>query len=93
MVDERAARFTDPAEGPRLAAHHPGGWSAQRQAHTTAGSGPVGMVSGLTALVIAGVKSGLLLASLLSLAYVAIAVARLRRYNRRRPMIGAAGRR
>src|SRR5262245_41277481 len=48
------------------------------------------MVSGLTKLVVAGLSSGLLLASLLSLTYVAIAVARVRRFGRRQPIIGAA---
>jgi ceramide glucosyltransferase len=49
------------------------------------------MLPGLTALVIAGLEPSLRLASLISLAYVAVAITRLRRFGRRRPTSGAAG--
>jgi hypothetical protein len=39
------------------------------------------MLPGLTALAIAGLEPSLLLASLISLAYVAVAITRLRRFG------------
>jgi ceramide glucosyltransferase len=49
------------------------------------------MVSGLTGIVVAAVKAGLLFASLMALAYVAVAIGRVRRFGRREPLAGTAG--